>query len=132
MIKIKSIVLITFLLLFLGCGKDEFYPWSDDDLDIILDKNIEKMVLLDFETDWWTWCDRLDNDTFSNKKIIDFANNHLISLKIDAEKGSGPMQKEKYRVRGYPTIIVLDNSGNELDRIVGYLPPEDFLKELFW
>ena len=72
----------------------------------------------------------MDNDTFSNKKIIDFANNHLISLKIDAEKGSGPMQKEKYRVRGYPTIIVLDNSGNELDRIVGYLPPDNFLKEL--
>ncbi len=72
----------------------------------------------------------MDNDTFSNKKIIDFANNHLISLKIDAEKGYGPNQKEKYRVRGYPTIIVLDNSGNELDRIVGYLPPDDFLKEL--
>ena len=72
----------------------------------------------------------MDNDTFSNKKIIDFANDHLISLKIDAEKGSGPKQKEKYRVRGYPTIIVLDNSGNELDRIVGYLPPENFLKEL--
>jgi len=72
----------------------------------------------------------LDNDTFSNKKIIDFANDNLISFKIDAEKGSGPKHKEKYRVRGYPTIIILDNSGNELDRIVGYLPPENFLKEL--
>ena len=72
----------------------------------------------------------MDNDTFSNEKIIDFANNHLISLKIDAEKGSGPKQKEKYRVRGYPTIIILDNFGNELDRIVGYMPPENFLKEL--
>ena len=72
----------------------------------------------------------MDNDTFSDEKIIDFANDHFISLKIDAEKGSGPKQKEKYRVRGYPTIIILDNSGSELDRIVGYLPPEDFLKEL--
>ena len=72
----------------------------------------------------------MDNDTFSNEKIIDFANDNLISLKIDAEKGSGPKQKEKYSVRGYPTIIILDNFGNELDRIVGYLPPENFLKEL--
>ena len=52
MIKIKSIVLIIFLFLFLGCGKDESYPWSDDDLDVVLNENSEKMVLLDFETDW--------------------------------------------------------------------------------
>ena len=52
MIKIKSIVLIIFLLLFFGCDKDESYPWGDDDLDVILNENSEKMVLLDFETDW--------------------------------------------------------------------------------
>ena len=72
----------------------------------------------------------MDNDTFSDEKIIDFANDYLISLKIDAEKGSGPKQKEKYRVRGYPTIIILDQSLNEIDRIVGYRPPDDFFKEL--
>ena len=52
MIKIKSIVLIIFLFLFLGCDKGQSYPWSDDDLDVILNENSEKMVLLDFETDW--------------------------------------------------------------------------------
>ena len=52
MIKTKSIVLI-FLLLFLsGCRQEESYPWSDDDLDVALNENSEKMVLLDFETDW--------------------------------------------------------------------------------
>ena len=87
MIKIRLIYLIIFLLFFSGCGKEDSYPWIDDDLDVVLNRNSEKMVLLDFETDWWTWCDRLDNDTFSNEKIIDFANDNLISLKIDAEKG---------------------------------------------
>jgi len=52
MIKFKSIVLIIFLLFFLGCSKNESYPWSDDDLDVVLNDNSEKMVLLDFETDW--------------------------------------------------------------------------------
>ena len=52
MIKFKLIVLIIFLLLFFGCGKDVSYPWSDDDLDVILNENSEKMVLIDFETDW--------------------------------------------------------------------------------
>ena len=52
MIKMKSIVLIFLLALFLGCRQDEFYPWNDDDLDVVLNENSEKMVLLDFETDW--------------------------------------------------------------------------------
>ena len=52
MIKTKSIVLIIFLLFFSGCGQEEFYPWNDDDLDVILNDSSEKMVLLDFETDW--------------------------------------------------------------------------------
>ena len=72
----------------------------------------------------------MDSDTYTNKKIIEFAKNNLISIKIDAEKGTGPEQKIKYRVRGYPTILLLDSLGNEMDRIVGYRPPEEFLKEL--
>jgi len=52
MIKTKSIILIIFLFLFFGCGKDVSYPWSDDDLEVHLNENSEKMVLLDFETDW--------------------------------------------------------------------------------
>jgi len=52
MIKTKSIVLIFLLLFFSGCGQEESYPWIDDDLDVVLKENSEKMVLLDFETDW--------------------------------------------------------------------------------
>ena len=52
MIKIKSIALITFLLFFLSCIQKKAYPWSGDDLDVVLNENSEKMILLDFETDW--------------------------------------------------------------------------------
>ena len=52
MVKTKSLVLIFLLLFFSGCGEEESYPWSGDDLDVVLNENSEKMVLLDFETDW--------------------------------------------------------------------------------
>ena len=72
----------------------------------------------------------MDNDTYSDKRIIKYANENLVSIKIDAEKGSGPEQKKKYRVKGYPTILLLDPSGNEIDRIVGYRPADEFIDEL--
>ena len=52
MIKTKSIVLIFLLLFFSGCDSEKSYPWSYDNLDVVLNENSEKMVLLDFETDW--------------------------------------------------------------------------------
>lgn len=54
----------------------------------------------------------------------------MLSYKIDAEKGEGPELKDRYAVPGYPTIIFLRNDGLEVDRIVGYLPPERFLAEI--
>ena len=117
-------------LLFISCDDRATYTWNKDSLDNIINENDDKMILVDFETDWCVWCDRLDEDTYSDNRIIEFAEQSLISIKIDAEKKDGPDQKKKYRVRGYPTILLLDPSGNELDRIVGYRPPEEFLNEL--
>ena len=129
--SMKNILNISLLLFVIfGCGTKDHYPWTENPLDKIISNNQDKLVLLDFETDWCVWCDRLDADTYTDERVIEFAKQNLISKKIDAEKDSGPEQKKKYRVRGYPTILLLDTDGNEVDRIVGYRPPDEFLNEL--
>ena len=127
---IDPVTLIVYLFLSLGCDNSVHYNWSEEPLDTIIIKNDHKIILVDFETESCIWCDRLDADTFTDQRVIDFANQNLISKKIDAERGDGPEQKRKYRVRGFPTIIFLDSEGVEIDRIVGYRPPEEFLSEL--
>jgi len=52
-----------------------------------------------------------------------------VALRADAEK-EGKELAGRFRVRGYPTMVFVDPSGKEVDRIVGYLPPEKFLAEL--
>ena len=127
---IHPIILLAFLYLSAGCENVIHYNWADEPLETIIINNDEKIILVDFETESCVWCDRLDADTFTDHRVIDFAEQNLISKKIDAEKGDGPEQKKKYRVRGYPTILFLDSQGVEIDRIVGYRPPEEFLSEL--
>ena len=51
-------------------------------------------------------------------------------MKINAEKGEGPELAEKFGIRGFPTIVFSNNQGQEIDRIVGYMKPEPFLKQL--
>ena len=45
----------------------------------------------------------------------------------------GDVEKDitkKYGVNGYPALVVADAKGDEIDRIVGYSPPEEYLKEV--
>ena len=123
--------LLLILFIFTGCESNVQYPWIlETSYEDILDSSDDKLLLLDFETEWWSWCDRLDADTYSNNLVISFALNNLVSFKIDAEKDYGVELVKKYNVSSYPTIVFLDDKGGEIDRIVGYLPPDKFLKEL--
>ena len=41
-----------------------------------------------------------------------------------------PTLIEHYKISGYPTIVFVDSDSVEIDRIIGYLPPNEFLSEL--
>jgi tetratricopeptide (TPR) repeat protein len=62
----------------------------------------------------------LDQLVFSDKEISSYINQRFISLKVDGEKGQGPELMKMFGVPGYPTVILLDHQGNEIDRIVGF------------
>ncbi len=51
-------------------------------------------------------------------------------MRVDAEKGEGVDLAERYDITGYPTVIFVRAAGGEVDRIIGYLPPDRFLEEL--
>lgn len=95
---------------------------------LALAKEQNKIVMIDFFTDWCKWCVELDNFVYTNIEVAKFANENQINWKIDAEKGEGPELAKKYNVSGYPTILFVDYLGTEVDRIVGYFPAGTFLK----
>ena len=88
----------------------------------------KKPVMIDFITDWCRWCDTLDARTYSDPGVSSYVSEHVIPIKIDAEKGEGIEIAKKYGVSAYPTIIFIRSDGEEIDRILGYVPAEPFLK----
>jgi thioredoxin-related protein len=89
-----------------------------------------KLLMIDFVTDWCIWCVHTDIKVYTNSEIIDFASKNQINWKVDAEKGEGIELAKKYNVVGYPTIVFVDGDGNEVDRIYGYYPAKDFLETI--
>jgi tetratricopeptide (TPR) repeat protein len=53
-----------------------------------------------------------------------------VSIKVNAEKGEGPGLARKFGVKGFPTLLVVDSRGEELDRFSGFRKPADFIAEL--
>lgn len=52
----------------------------------------------------------------------------FVPVKINVEKDTATAKK--FKVRGLPTIIFVTAKGKRVDKIVGYLPPEQFAAKL--
>ncbi len=59
------------------------------------------------------------------RKVLD----GFVVIKLDAEK-EGKEDAEAYSVRGYPTVVFIDPEGREVDRIVGYAEPDEYVADL--
>ncbi len=88
---------------------------------------LRRPVLLTFSTGWCGWCRRLERTTFQDPRFVDLAR-QMVALQVDAEKQ--PALAQLFRVRGYPTTVILDRRGKEIGRIVGYQPAEPFVAGL--
>lgn len=90
-----------------------------------------KYVLLDFTgSDWCPWCIKMDKEVFNQSQFSDFALKNLVLVRLDfprktaqspAEKSQNEDLAKKFGIEGFPTYILLDPSGKEVRRQVGYL-----------
>lgn len=49
---------------------------------------------------------------------------------MHADSTEGKTLIEHYKISSFPTIVFVDSDSIEIDRIIGYLPPDKFLSEL--
>lgn len=100
----------------------------------------KRHVLLDFTgSDWCPWCVKMDKEVFANREFMQFAAKNLVLVKLDfprskpqpaPERAQNQDLAKKYQIEGYPTYVLLDPSGNEIRRQVGYLEggPGEFIR----
>src|SRR6266542_3414267 len=93
-------------------------------------KTDQKMVLLDFTgSDWCGWCIKFNKDVLSKSEFTEYAAKNLVLVEVDfpdkkklgAElKKANAALKDKYKINGFPTFVVLNSQGQEAGRQVGY------------
>jgi protein disulfide-isomerase len=102
----------------------------------------KKMVLIDFNgSDWCPPCKALRKDVFSSPQFVAYAKTNLVLVDIDFPvhkeqteelKKTNQALSEKFKVEGYPTVVVLGSDGNELKKETGYSgqSAKEFIAEL--
>lgn len=101
-----------------------------------------KLVLMDFTgSDYCPPCKALFKNVFSTAEFVEYAKKNLVLVEVDfpiAKKQSDELKKanaeleKKFKVDGYPTIILLDSNGKELSRDAGYggEKPKEFIARI--
>jgi len=114
--------------------------WSEDlDKALAKAKAEHKAVLVEFTgSDWCPPCKMMRATVFSKDEFVDAASKKFILVEIDMPKGDQEVAKknqptvEKYKIDGFPTVILLDPAGKEFSRFYASKYPKtaDFLKRL--
>jgi len=63
---------------------------------------------------------------FVDPKAITFFTNDVLLAQINAEKDT--LAAKPFHVMGFPTLVLIDKNGKEIDRIFGYLPTDELIK----
>jgi thiol-disulfide isomerase/thioredoxin len=87
----------------------------------------KRFVLVDFYTVWCGPCKKLDETTWKDQGVRDWLSREAVCLKVDAEKDEA--LADKYRINVYPTVLLLQPDGAEIDRLVGYRDAKTFLAD---
>jgi thiol:disulfide interchange protein len=114
--------------------------WSTDlDKAIAQAKAENKSVLVEFTgSDWCPPCIAMRKNVFSKEEFIKAASKKFVLVELDFPKSDKELSKknqplvEKFRIEGFPTVVLLDSDGKEFTRFIASQFPkvEDFLKHL--
>lgn len=90
----------------------------------------EQKIMLDFTATWCANCKLLDEITFTNEKVIQELKNYKL-IKIDLSEGNEEQLEimKEFGVFAPPVLLFFEN-GIERLKLIGYIPPDEFLQKL--
>jgi thioredoxin:protein disulfide reductase len=89
-------------------------------------------LIVDFGAEWCGACKELTTHTFADDQVRSEAG-RFVAVRVDATDEDDPQVnavKDKYKVVGLPTVVVMDSEGQERVRFNEFVPPERFLSAI--
>ncbi len=136
--KTKLLIIVLGIFVISSCNvnnKSADHSWiTDMEEGFKIAKKENKAVFALFTgSDWCPPCKKLHHEVLESQEFLNLAKDNLVLIMFDfprmhkldpAQSKYNNEQKSKYHIRGFPTVVMLDKNGNELNRWVGYRTTE--------
>ncbi|WP_026951735.1 thioredoxin family protein [Algoriphagus mannitolivorans] len=138
--KMKFIALV-FLGLTLSLTTQAQIKWMKFEEAVAMNAKNPKMILVDVYTDWCGWCKKMDAETFTDPKVVDYISKNFYAVKMNAEDTQrtfefmGKTYNEAQmaaamRVNSYPNFVLIEPKLQNIAQLPGYRQPEQFISGL--
>jgi thioredoxin-related protein len=116
----KKPLYLSLIILLLSCsdGKVHYFDTDFQNAFKLAAKN-DRMVFIDFYTVWCGPCQYFDKNLKYDSVFKSYMTENFYTLHIDAELEKSKEIVSRYNPSGYPTFVITDSNGEEIDRIVG-------------
>lgn len=111
--------------------------WVSPDAGAVLARDSGKPLLLFFTAEWCGPCHMLEDQVFADAATAEEINERFVPVRITdrlREDGKNTPQvdalKERYSVRGFPTVVFTDGGGAEQARMEGFGGRERFVQTM--
>lgn len=89
-----------------------------------------KLLFIDGYAVWCGPCKKMATTVFLEEEVGKYFDENLIALKVDVERGEGPVIKRKYGITGLPGYVFIDGDGNVVYRFNAAMPTAKFMIEV--
>ncbi len=110
--------------------------WHNFNTGLQKARSERKPVIIDFYADWCHWCKVMERTTFADSNVVRSLNNDYIAIKVDTQsmesihylnRSLSPKELAMhFGIKGLPTVVFLDKSGEVITLLPGYIKAPTF------
>ncbi|AFC25116.1 thioredoxin fold domain-containing protein [Saprospira grandis] len=91
-------------------------------------KTENKLYFVDFDASYCAACRNMDISTYQDSRLASYMGQNVVGLRLDVQDFDGVMWSQKYEIEALPTLLIFNEEGKLVKRLVGYQSSADLLK----